>query len=84
MEQMNDAADSIMQTKWFKRKAADTERMKIQHVRELTAQITEAVATSNVQLKEVCFYLIFRENTRKRLKEKIRKFRQESYTFNTG
>jgi hypothetical protein len=84
LENMNITADSIIQTKWFKKRATDVERMKIQHLRDITQTISESITNGSVQLKEVCFYLIFRDKTRKRLMQKISEFKEKLSSFNIG
>lgn len=84
LENMSLTADSIMQTRWFKKRATDIERMKIDHIRQVTQAISESITNGQVGVKEVCFYLIFRDKTRKRINKRINEFREQISSFNVG
>jgi hypothetical protein len=84
LEDCSNAADGIIQTKWFKKRASDVERQKIAHLHQVTQTIIDALSSGQVQLKQVCFYLIFRDKTKKRVNQKVASVKEKLSTFNSG
>jgi hypothetical protein len=58
--------------------------MKISHVKDIANRVTHDIANGEVGMKEVCFYLIFSDNTRKGLKKKITDFQRQLSVYNDG
>jgi len=84
MEKISELADSIVTTKWFKKRASDAERLRIQHVKMLSEGVTAALAANKTQMKEAIFHIIFRANTRKQLKKDVENFEKSYSTFSDG
>jgi hypothetical protein len=58
--------------------------MRITHIKDITVAVNEAIANGNVAMKEVTFYLIFKESTRRKLKNKISEYQKAVGVFNDG
>jgi hypothetical protein len=58
--------------------------MRIDHAKQVAFQITQQVASDEAELKECCFYLIFKDKTRKRLKKKILDYKNVTNSFSNG
>jgi hypothetical protein len=84
LEAMGSVADNLIQTKWFRRRATDNDRMRIQHVKEQIDMLNAQLVSNSIGMKQCMFYLMFTGSTRKELNAKLASFKEEMYTFNTG
>jgi len=83
IEEMDSAADGLIQTKWFKKKASDVERLRINKVKEEVQELQQELVNGVIGMKQVLFSMIFYEDTRKGLRKKIKDFKSHLNSFST-
>jgi hypothetical protein len=83
IEEMDTTVDNLVQTKWFKKQASETDRLRIMHVKEQVGDLNQQLAMGSINMKQCVFYIMFRAPTKKILNEIVKAYKENLFTSNS-